>query len=62
MLNGDGTIQRILPLGNAAGTYIDRTDIPLPGEPFVSPVEGGANPTIRLVLTPDGKVDTFLEK
>ncbi len=62
VLNGDGTIQRILPLGNAAGTYIDRTDIPLPGEPFVSPVEGGANPTIRLVLTPDGKVDTFLEK
>ncbi len=62
LLNTDGTIQRIIPLGNAAGQYIDRTDIPLPGEPFVSAVEGGRNPSIRLVLSPDGKVKTFLEQ
>lgn len=61
LLNGDGSIQRILPLGNAAGQYIDRTNMPLPGEPFVSPLEGGGNPSIRLVLEPDGKVQTFLE-
>jgi hypothetical protein len=61
-LNADGSIQRILPLGQAAGKYIDGTGIPLPGEPFVSPVEGSRNPTIRVVFTPDGKVDTFLEK
>ncbi len=62
LLNPDGSIQRIIPLGQAAGQYIDRTDMPLPGEPFVSALPGGGNPTIRVVLTPDGKVNTFLEK
>lgn len=61
-LNADGSIQRIIPLGKAAGDFIDRTDIPLPGEPFVSAIDGGRNPSIRLVLTPDGKVSTFLEQ
>ncbi len=61
-LNADGSIQRILPLGQAAGKYIDGTGIPLPGEPFVSAVEGNRTPTIRVVFTPDGKVDTFLEQ
>jgi hypothetical protein len=61
-LNSDGTIQRIIPLGKAAGDFIDRTDIPLPGEPFVSAIDGGRTPSIRLVLTPDGKVSTFLEQ
>jgi hypothetical protein len=61
-LNSDGSIQRIRPLGQAAGDFIDRTNIPLPGEPFVSAVAGGSSPTIRLVLTPDGKVNTFLEQ
>ncbi|HEY9742980.1 MAG TPA: DUF4335 domain-containing protein [Coleofasciculaceae cyanobacterium] len=61
-LNTDGSIQRILPLGKAAGDYIDRTNMPLPGEPFVSALEVSGNPIVRLVLTPDGKVQTFLEK
>ncbi|MFB8788556.1 MAG: DUF4335 domain-containing protein [Potamolinea sp.] len=61
-LNADGSIQRILPLGQAAGKYIDSTGIPLPEEPFVSAVEGNRTPTIRVVFTPDGKVDTFLEQ
>jgi hypothetical protein len=61
-LNPDGSIQRILPLGKAAGDFIDRTNMPLPGEPFVSPVQGTGNPRIRLVLTPDGKVQTFLDQ
>jgi len=60
-LGADGTIQRIIPLGRAAGDYIDRTGMPLPGEPFVSPVENGGNPQIRIVLDPNGRVQTFLE-
>jgi hypothetical protein len=60
-LGADGTIQRIIPLGRAAGAYIDRTGMPLPGEPFVSPIETGGNPQIRIVLDPDGEVQTFLE-
>jgi hypothetical protein len=62
LLNRDGSIQRIIPRGKAAEDYIDRTDIPLIGEKFVSAVEGERNPRIRLVLAPDGKVETFLER
>jgi hypothetical protein len=61
VLNADGSIQRIVPLGQSAKIYIDRTDMPLMNEPFVSPVQGGGNPQIRLVLTPEGEVKTFLE-
>ncbi|NJO67277.1 MAG: DUF4335 domain-containing protein [Leptolyngbyaceae cyanobacterium RM1_405_57] len=60
-LGADGTIQRIIPLGRAAGDYIDRTGMPLPGEPFVSPIENGGSPQIRIVLDPNGRVQTFLE-
>lgn len=60
VLNANGSIQRIFPLGQAAGNYIDRTGMPLIGEPFVSPTDG-KQPRIRLVLKPDGKVQTFLE-
>ncbi|WP_448564787.1 DUF4335 domain-containing protein [Trichothermofontia sp.] len=61
VLNPDGSIQQIFPLGQAAGNYIDRTGMPLIGEPFVSPIADGKQPRIRLVLKPDGKVQTFLE-
>ncbi len=61
VLNADGSLQRIVPLGQAAETFLDRTNMPLMGEPFVSPTDNGGNPQIRLVLRPDGKVQTFLE-
>jgi hypothetical protein len=60
VLNSDGSLQRIIPLGQAAATFLDRTNMPLLNEPFVSPVENGT-PQIRLVLGQDGKVQTFLE-
>ncbi len=59
VLNKDGSIQRIIPLGKTAGDFLDRTSMPLPGEPFVSPIEGEATPRVRLVLYPDGKVITM---
>ncbi len=58
----DGTVQRAIPLGEAAGNYLDRTGIPLIGEPFVSPIESGQSALIRLVLYPDGRVQTLLEQ
>lgn len=61
VLNPDGSIQQVIPLGQSAETYLDRTNMPLRGEVFVSPVEGGSTPRIRLVLSPDGRVRTFLE-
>ena len=61
VLNADGSLQRIVPLGQAAATYLDRTSMPLMGEAFVSPTDNSGNPQIRLVLRPDGNVQTFLE-
>jgi hypothetical protein len=55
----DGTIERIMPLGSAARSYIDRTGMPLIGERFVSPNRNGQAVRIRAVFTPDGKVQTF---
>ena len=62
VLDVDGTIQRIEPLGEAARTYVDRTGMPLIGEQFVSGLSNGQTPRLRVVLAPDGKVQTFLEE
>lgn len=56
-----GSIQGITPLGTAAGNYLDRVGVPLVGEPFVSPLPEGRSVKIRLVLSPDGTVQTFPE-
>lgn len=61
IVGADGSVQSIVPLGQAAGNYVDRTQIPLLGEAFVSPLEQGQSAQIRLVLRPDGQVQTFLE-
>lgn len=61
LLAPDGSIEQVIPLGETAATFLDRTEMPLRGEAFVSPVEGGRQPKIRLVLTPEGEVQAFLE-
>ncbi|NJP10158.1 MAG: hypothetical protein HC866_12305, partial [Leptolyngbyaceae cyanobacterium RU_5_1] len=60
-IDSNGSIQTITPLKQASADYVDRTGIPLIGEPFVSPLKSGRSAKIRLVLEPDGKVQTFLE-
>jgi hypothetical protein len=62
LINANGTIQSITPLKQASGDYIDRTGMPLIGDPFVSPIKDGKSAKIRLVLEPDGQVQTFLEE
>ncbi len=62
LLNPDGSITRFIPLGEAAQIYANRTGIPLPGQPFVSPIEGGVESTIRVVFQPDGNVQTLWER
>ena len=61
VLNSNGSIKRIIPLGRASEVYLDRTGMPLMGETFVSALSGEANPQVRVVLNPDGTVQTFLE-
>ena len=61
ILNKNGSIKRIIPIGRASETFIDRTNLPLRGEAFVSPLKNTDQVTIRLLLSPDGDVTTFLE-
>jgi len=61
LLSSDGSVSQIIPLGDAAGAFVDRTGIPLVGDPFVSPLEGSKRPMLRLVLANDGRVQVFLE-
>jgi hypothetical protein len=57
----DGKIERILPLNRAAREYIDSSGIPEIGKPFVSTNKSGQNLRIRVILSPDRKVQTFPE-
>lgn len=61
VINKDGSINRIIPIGKASEIYLDRTNIPLMGESFVSPLKDNDSAIIRLLLSPDGEVRTFLE-
>jgi hypothetical protein len=62
-LTTDGSIERSIPIGNAAAKYIERTDIspvfPAPGKPFVNAVDRSSSPPIRVILYPDGRVETM---
>ncbi len=61
VLNKNGSIKRIIPIGIASEIYLDRTSLPLRGEAFVSPLKNTDQATIRLMLSPDGDVNAFLE-
>lgn len=61
VLNAEGRIQQIIPLGEASGQFVDRTRMPLMGEPFVSPLQDRSQLQVRLVLRPDGAVQTFAD-
>ncbi len=57
----NGAVQEIIPLTKVSESFRDRVTVPPPGAPFLSPIKKGGNLRIRLVLSPDGKVQTFPE-
>ena len=59
LLDGDGSIKRVIPLGKAAKLYLSKTNIPVNGESFISASE--SQPVIRLLLNPNGRVQAFIE-
>lgn len=61
MVNPDGTVARIIPVGKAARIYVDRTGMPLMGERLTSNYPDAQNRLFRVVLSPDGTVHSFLE-
>ncbi|MFM9157569.1 MAG: hypothetical protein ACKOPK_06525, partial [Dolichospermum sp.] len=60
-LGVNGTIERIEPLNASAREYIDSSGIPEIGKPFVSSNKSGQSLKIRVVLSPDSRVQTFPE-
>ncbi|MGF1492076.1 MAG: DUF4335 domain-containing protein [Microcoleaceae cyanobacterium] len=60
-LNADGSIQSIMPVGQASVDQLPNLDLPSVGDTFVSPTEDGTTPRIRVLLEPNGRVQAFLE-
>ncbi len=61
LLNQDGSIKKVIPLGKASRLYLSQTNIPVNGESFMSPPSPTQSSTIRLLLNPDGNVQAFIE-
>jgi Domain of unknown function (DUF4335) len=61
IITANGAVQEIIPLTKVSENFRDRVTMPPPGAPFLSPIKNGGNLRIRLVLSPDGKVQTFPE-
>ena len=63
LIKPDGSLNQTIPLGKAASVYLAQVPMPSPGQPFVSPLKipGSEDQTVRLVLSPNGTVKTFLE-
>ncbi|MBN3962058.1 DUF4335 domain-containing protein [Nostoc sp. NMS8] len=59
IVSADGTVERIFPLNKVAREFVDSAGMPEVGKPFVSANKRGQNVRIRVVLSPDGKVQTF---
>ena len=61
-VNGkNGVVRSVNPQGEAATDYLKQTKLIKPGQKIVSPVAGNSDQKIRVLLQPDGNVDTFVE-
>jgi hypothetical protein len=60
-ISNNGSLLSITPVGKTSATYLDRTNMPLLNESFISPSNNSESTKIRLILNPDGTVQTFQE-
>lgn len=61
VVNNDGSLQRVTPIGQGSVTFLDRSGIPLMGEAIASSFTENKQAIVRLILSPNGNVETFLE-
>lgn len=61
LINRNGSITQVTPLGKAAQLYLSQTNIPVNGEAFIAPVDKSQPSIIRLLLNPNGQVQVFTE-
>lgn len=59
-IDSSGAVQAVTPLGQPSRDYFDQAPIPAPGQVLVSPTDGSSL-QIRVLLGPEGTVQTFLE-
>ena len=57
----NGVVRSVSPQGEDANSYLKQSKIVKPGQKIVSPVAGNGDQKIRVLLHPDGNVDTFIE-
>ena len=60
-VNADGSVGQISPRGQASYQFVESAGMPVMNEPFVSAVKGGEPVRIRVLLKPDGVVQTLVE-
>lgn len=60
LINADGTLNQITPLGIISETYLSRLPLPESNEDFVSPSPKKQPQKMRLVFPPNGNIQTFL--
>lgn len=59
VVQSDGTVGEVIPMGSAARNFRDRVVLPAPGDAIATP---GATPVrVRVVLDANGEVQTFLQ-
>ncbi len=56
-----GLVRSVSAQGAEATTYLNQSKIIKTGQKLVSPAAGGTDQKIRVVLQPDGNVDSFME-
>ncbi|MBL1210798.1 DUF4335 domain-containing protein, partial [Geminocystis sp. GBBB08] len=59
--NQSGSLTKITPMGQVAIIFLDRTQMPLLGEKMTSSFTDIDQVTVRLILSPNGNVQTFYE-
>lgn len=59
--NQNGSLSKITPIGQVAIIFLDRTQMPLLGEKIASSFTDTDLVTVRLILSPNGNVQTFHE-
>jgi hypothetical protein len=57
----NGSLTKITPIGQVAIIFLDRTQMPLLGEKIASSFTDADQVTVRLILSPNGNVQTFNE-
>jgi hypothetical protein len=60
-LNPNGSLKQVQPLNSLATRYLPQVPLPATHQPFIAPFQSAQPALVRLVLQPNGTVQTFVE-